>query len=156
MTDQQFIDVILMRAQKAMRNYNPSTASNPKIVVMPQYGKNIIFGIKFDKLSSPYLLYFKNTAHMSVFKLDGSNESCSSWIKDTIKNMQDTKSKWACFEIESTPANVMHYFIHAVIEALNTPEMSMSLLASPPINIFKGDETYETVSIEADMVMMFG
>jgi hypothetical protein len=55
------------------------------------------------------------------------------------------------FDICKAPREVVHIFFSAIISALNTPGMSIGIMANAN-EMFGPDETYEEVQIEADLM----
>ena len=152
MTDDQLLDVVLSRAEKVGKNIH-SEYKNPKIVLTQQYGKKIYFALKFDNSSLPLFLAFARNGTRQVFILPELPARLMDWKRDTIKKIMNTPgiNPYIEFDIHTMPKEVVHIFFSAIISALNTPGMSIGLMASCN-EMFGPDETYEEVQIEADLM----
>lgn len=147
MTDDQLLDVVLSRAAKVGKNIN-SEYKNPKIVLTQQYGKKIYFALKFENSSLPLFLAFARNGTKQVFILPELPARLMDWKRDMIKKIANG---YVDFDIHKKPKEVVHIFFSAIISALNTPGMSIGMMASCE-DMFSPDETYEEVQIEADLM----
>lgn len=147
MTDDQLLNVVLERASKAAKSFNTQW-KNPKLVLTQQYGKKIYFAIKFDNSRIPSFLTFAKNGLKQVFILPELSARLMDWKRDTIKKIANG---YVDFDIHKEPKEVVHIFFSAIISALNTPGMSIGLMASCN-EMFGPDETYEEVQIEADLM----
>lgn len=151
MTDKQFLDIFLKRACKAMSD---SKLHDPQIVIGQQYGKKLIFGVSFKNSLVPfYIIRFIKNNMMCAFFISNVPENLEQWKQQVIQDIIASSIKngkcYVPFDLSTTPKEVVHLFFSALIDALKTPGMGVAL---PPDCIFFPDETYEEISIEADLM----
>ena len=151
MTDKQFLDIFLKRACKAMSD---SKLHDPQIVIGQQYGKKLIFGVSFKNSMLPfYNIRFIKDNMMGAFVVSNVPKNLEQWKQQVIRDINASSAKggkcYVSFDLSTTPKEIVHIFFSALIDALKTPGMGVALLAQD--YIFFPDETYEEISIEADL-----
>ena len=145
MTDKQFLDIFLKRAAIAGKSYN-ATLKNPRVVIVQQYGRKLYFAVKFDGAVIPFWIKFAKDGLSKVFSFpEILPEKLFKWKQETIHNYID-------FDLKNTPKEVVHIFFSSLISALNIPGMSVGFQAEWCHDIFDANETYEEISIEADLM----
>ena len=158
MTDKQILDIVLKRADQCAKSC-PETylknLKNPKVVITQQYGKKLYFAIKFEGIQYPLWLKFAKNGKSIVFALPQDLPShLMKWKHDLIKKIQPVlydHVPYVDFDLETTPKEIVHMFSSSIISALNSSGMSMGFMSSSMPNIFDADETYEQISVEADL-----
>lgn len=153
MTDKQLLDIFLKRAEASGKHYNPAL-KNPSIVITQQYGKKLYFSIKFDGSTSPFWLNFSKDGITMVFSLpEQLPNRLMDWKREIIRTIMNFHINYVEFDLEKSPKEIVHIFFSSLISALNTPGMSVGLFAYNNTNyIFEANETYEEISIEADLM----
>lgn len=153
MTDNQLLDVVYARAKKACKQFN-SKLDNPRLVLIQQYGKKLYFALMLDGAITPMPLRFSKDGRSQVFILPELPERLMAWKHDIVRDIMKKSNypQYADFDINIEPKEVVHIFFSAIISALNTPGMSISV---ETLEIFGPAETYEEVQVEADL-MEFG
>ena len=147
MTDEQLLKVFLTRAEKMGKSYN-AQLKNPRVVLTQQYGKKLYFALMFEGSTIPFLMSFTKNGKKQVFILPELPARLMDWKRDMIKKIANG---YVDFDIHKEPKEVVHIFFSAIISALNTPGMSIGMMASCE-DMFSPDETYEEVQIEADLM----
>lgn len=148
MTDKQIVNIVLKRAAQSLKSNDYDIKNDIKIVMYQQYHKKLYFGMSNGIL---HPLSFSNGSTSMVFVLPELPERLMEWKTSTIKKMSSSKN---CieFDIETFPKEVVHMFASAIITALSSPSMSINMIiGGEVIPLFKSNETYETVQIEADL-----
>ncbi len=149
MTDKQIVNIVLKRAAQSLKRNDYDIKNDIKIVMYQQYHKKLYFGMSFNGIVHP--LSFSNGSTSMVFMLPELPERLMEWKTSTIKKMSFSTG---CieFDIETFPKEVVHMFASAIITALSSPSMSINMIiGGGAIPLFKSNETYETVQIEADL-----
>ena len=152
MTDDQLLKIVLMRAEKAGKNYN-AQLKNPRLVLTQQYGKKLYFALKFDNSTMPVWLGFAKNGRKQVFILPELPMRLMDWKQQKIHEIGNSSplAAYVEFDIHNEPKEVVHIFFNAIISALNTPGMSVCLMIQSD-ELFSPDETYEEVQIESDLM----
>ena len=156
MTDQQIVDLVLARATRCLNESDCFKAKNPKIVITQQFNKKMYFGIADDYSKIPYFMRFMQNGTSSIFMMQELPSRLMQW-HDTIAKINASTSHYVEFDIKTFPKEIVHIFSSAVISMLNTPGMGMWLPMrnGSQLFMFNPNETYEEVSVEADL-MQFG
>lgn len=151
MTDEQLLKVFLTRAEKTGKSYR-AQLKNPRVVLTQQYGKKLYFALLFEGLTTPIWISFAKNGRKHVFILPELPERLMNWKHDIIRNLINNPFvNYIDFDICKAPKEIVHIFFSAIISALNTPGMSIGIMANAN-EIFGPDETYEEVQIEADLM----
>lgn len=152
MTDDQLLKVFLARAEKTGKSYN-AQLKNPRVVLTQQYGKKLFFALLFEGSTIPFWISFAKNGAKQVFILPELPARLMDWKRDTIKKIMNTPgiNSYIDFDIHAAPKEVVHIFFSAIISALNTPGMSIGVMAYAD-EMFGPNETYEEVQIEADLM----
>ena len=151
MTDKQILDVVIKRIAKVAKQYDASL-SNPKICFFHQYAKKLMFCVKFNNSTTPYLIRFRKNSTSIVFMLPELPGEDLEWKRNVIKQLVNSNNTQLVeYDLEHTPKSIIHIFSSAMISALNSPTMSVDIGINNCLPIFNANETYEEVSIEADM-----
>ena len=154
MTDKQFLDIFLKRAAIAGKSYN-ATLKNPRVVIVQQYGRKLYFAVKFDGAVIPFWIKFAKDGLSKVFSFpEILPEKLFTWKQETIHKILTTATafnNYIDFDLKNTPKEVVHIFFSSLISALNIPGMSVGFQAECCQDIFAANETYEEISIEADL-----
>lgn len=149
MTDKQLYDIFISRASEIGKNYG--NLQNPRVVFTQQYCKKLYFAIMFDN-SSPFYILFNRSGKSMVFALPELPERLVPWKHSVISSIFKQKTCPSIpFDLSTTPKEIQHIFFSALITALNTPGMGVSIIATDAF-IFSPNETYEEIAIEADLV----
>lgn len=155
MTDKQFLDIFLKRAAIAGKSYN-ATLKNPRVVIVQQYGKKLYFAVKFDGTVIPFWIKFAKDGLSRVFSFpEIFPEKLIKWKQETIHKILTTATafnNYIDFDLKNTPKEVVHIFFSSLISALNIPGMSVGFQAEGCQDIFDANETYEEISVEADLM----
>lgn len=154
MTDKQIVDAILRRIDKTGigKNLHMNMCN---IGITSQYGKHLYFSVCFsnsiNQLNSTSVFAFSNGSRSLVFKLNVP-PSLDDWKKNVLYKLSHTTTNFISYD--KLPSEVIHIFSHAIISALNAPDMSLQLMTmcSGKHEIFAPDETYEMIQIESDMM----
>lgn len=151
MTDEQLLKVFLTRAEKTGKSYR-AQLKNPRVVLTQQYGKKLYFALLFEGLITPLWIAFAKNGIKQVFILPELPERLMNWKHDIIRNLINNPFvNYIDFDICKAPKEIVHIFFSAIISALNTPGMSIGIMANAN-EMFGPDETYEEVQIEADLM----
>ena len=151
MTDDQLLKVFLARAEKMGKSYS-AQFKNPRVVLTQQYGKKLYFALLFEGSTMPFWISFTKNGKKQVFILPELPERLMDWKHDVINKMLHTPFvNCIDFDICKEPKEVVHIFFSAIISALNTPGMSIGIMANAN-EMFGPNETYEEVQIEADLM----
>lgn len=151
MTDDQLLKVFLARAEKTGKSYN-AQLKNPRIILTQQYGKKLYFALMFEGSTTPFWISFAKNGMKQVFILPELPERLMDWKHDVIRKIIHTPfTNCIDFDIFKEPKEVVHIFFSAIISALNTPGMSIGIMANAD-EMFGPNETYEEVQIEADLM----
>lgn len=155
MTDKQILSIVVKRIEKEVKTYN-SHWTRAKIILLPQYGKKLLFAVKFfsDKINydcPTVILRFNHLGKSMVFSLPELPERLMEWKRNAIKDC--TQKQYIEYDPVSFPKEIVHIFSSAIISALNTPGMSMIIpISNNSIYVFKPNETYEEICVEADLL----
>lgn len=154
MTDDQFLKIILMRAEKACKNYNVQF-KNPRLVLTGTL-ETLYFALKFDNAIVPVWLGFAKNGKKQIFILPELSTRLMDWKQQKIHKMRNfllptANVAYVEFDIHNEPKEVVHIFFNAIISALNTPGMSVCLMIQSD-ELFSSDETYEEVQIKSDLM----
>ena len=151
MTDRQILDMVVKRIDLAAKQYD-TKLTNPKICFVQQYSKKLIFCVKFNNSTIPYFIRFRKGKTSMAFVLPELSGNDLEWKRNTIRQLANSgNAQLVEYDLDRTPKSVIHIFSSAMISALNSNEMGVDIGISNCIPIFKTNETYEEVSIEADM-----
>lgn len=158
MTDAQILDVVLKRAIRMVQQddeLHSSAYKSAKLVLTQQYGKKIFFAIMYNGVNTPFWIKFTKDNRSVMFHLPELPERLMSWKREIISKSMHNTSRCVECDFETLPKEIVHIFCSAIISALNDPKMSVGLSTFTNANIFDPEDTYEKVSIEADL-MSFG
>ena len=153
MTDKQIIDVLIKRAAKAGASLR---YTQPNVVLMQKYNKKLYVGMQFKESLAYPLCFFDNNKQV-VFRLSSCNEGFSSWSKDIIKKISSISN--IIYNPDDMPDFIRHEVSMAIIEALKNPKVGIKLIGFLNIgtlsnmHLVEPEETYEQISIEADMTL---
>ena len=148
MTDKQFLDIFLKRAGKAMSN---SKLHDPQVVIGQQCGKKLCFGVAFKNSLLPfYNIRFVKDNMIGIFVISNVSENLEQWKQQVIRDINASEKCYVPFDLSTTPIEVVQLFFGVLIDALKTPSMGVAFIA--PNYVFLPDETYEEISIEADLM----
>lgn len=151
MTDDQLLKVFLARAEKTGKSYN-AQLKNPRVVLTQQYGKKLYFALLFEGSTIPFWISFAKNGKKQVFILPELPERLMDWKHDVIRKLiGNSFVNYIDFDICKAPREIVHIFFSAIISALNTPGMSIGVMAYAN-EMFGPNETYEEVQIEADLM----
>lgn len=154
MTDNQLLDIFLKRAAIAGKSYN-ATLKDPHVVITQQYGKKLYFAVKFDGSIVPFWIKFTKSGWSKIFSFpEVLPEKLIGWKREAIRKIMNatTVFNYIDFDLSTIPKEVAHIFFSALISALNTPGMSIGFQVSGCQDLFDAKETYEEVSVEADLM----
>lgn len=153
MTDEQIVDIVIKRAIQAWNASHASenTISSAKIALIQQYNKKIYFTVLIESLATIVPLAFSHNRQSMVFLLPELPDKLMEWKRDIIRKCRESNLQYVVFDVRTFPKEIVHIFSSAVISALNTSGMSMNLMTFGHPEVFAADETYEEISIEADL-----
>lgn len=154
MTDEQIVDIVIKRAIQAWNasHADGNTVSSAKIALIQQYNKKIYFTVLIESLATIVPLAFSHNRQLVVFLLPELPDKLMEWKHDIIRQCKESSLEYVVFDVKTFPKEIVHIFSSAVISALNTSGMSMNLMTSGHPEVFAADETYEEISIEADLM----
>lgn len=150
MTDNQLIRLIERRIKTA---YKSNGISNVKLAI--SY-------MAIDKIAVGACI-FANTIRFYPFVFVNASSNCFSAFKLNlpvqlhayIKNwFLRRKANMLCLDDVGMPHDVMHLIAYGIIEGLKDQHIAMRLIGPSPIEVFRSTESYEEISIEADLMVV--
>lgn len=160
MTDEQIIDVLKKRAALAGKNFG---YKNPKIVLKKLYTDNTYsLCVLFEDSSSEKPLAFFKDTQSAIFKIDIRED------KDTFHDIYSTnlikiQYNLIMYDPKHMPDCINHKVAMSIIEMLKSSTIGLGFVDIKNFGTLRNkacmispDETYESISIEADLDVFNG
>ena len=128
--------------------------NNPYVVIgkWPFNGKKILlFGVASKASSIPfYAIRFVTIHNVKLFFIPSLPKKLDPWKHRIAQQIDADARQCVQFDLKTAPKEISNIFFSTLANAVKTPGIGVALL--PADYIFLPDETYEEVSIEADLM----